>query len=102
MALNPFFMPGIAVAGTMFYLMYSRNRGVDSGLTNPEAGTTAQVLRQYADLDDFWSNPLNLTSNVAYTPVIKTEPGQFGIPRNYVRGPGDSVMITQGSYLTSL
>lgn len=100
--MNPFFAPALGVGAIMSYLMWSRSREVDSGLTNPEAGTTAQVLRQYADLDDFWSNPLNLTSNVAYTPVIKTEPGQFGIPRNYVRGPGDSVMITQGNYLTSL
>lgn len=100
---NPLFFPAVGMGAVMIYLMYSKTKRVDSGVTTPPPGVTNRpVLRQYMEPDDAWSNPLNLTSNKAYSPVIRVEAGQFGVPRTILAGPGDSEIIVQGDYYHSL
>ena len=99
---NPFFLPAAAIFGIVGYLTYTKTKRVNSGLTTPETANEVQVVRQYADNDDNWSCPLTVVSNYDYSPVIKEEPGQFGVPRRILRGPGDSEIITQGDYYHAL
>ena len=98
--MNSLFFPAAALFGTVLYTVWKKvNQG--SGVTTT-LNSVLKVLRQYGEVDDHWSDPLNLVSNPERNPKVKTEKGQNGIPRVIYQGPGESEIPMYGHNYHSL
>lgn len=85
--MNPAFV--IGVGGLALFVLYCCKH--TKTLSGAQAPAPLKVnLKQYADVDSEWSNPMNLTTNPRIVKEIFSEPGPFGVDRVVYEGSGES------------
>lgn len=82
------FLIGVGGLGLLFLWCLKNTKPVRSGSQNPTPLTLN--LKQYADTDSEWSNPMNLTTNERVVKESLREAGPFGVDRVVYEGVGES------------
>lgn len=94
-------VPYIGAAIVVYFIYQAYQKSSISGSDPPKSGARLAdpgMPLQYQEVDDAQRDTLNLTSNLAHIPVVRTEVGEFGNPRVIYEGASSNIVTYGPNY----